>query len=150
MTRREELERRLKNLSAPDNAVWIAIIFQVVAAAGGPPMAFAAIAIMLFWIFIKWLCRWATAHELDAAIRKEQQAEFDARDFIRDRAEAIAGRMQANLEAQIRAEALRNRMKMILDSEAHHRRQAQHDAIMNGRKTERFMGKAIDVTPEKS
>lgn len=124
MTRREELERRYKNLSTPNNGAWAALVFQV-AALIWPEFGLFAIPLILFWLFAVWLARWATAHELDALARKEEQDEADAIDFIRDRNEQIRLRMQAMLEAEARARFQRQGSR------------------------EMFKGNCVDITVEK-
>jgi hypothetical protein len=124
MTRIEELERRYKALSIPNNGAWAALVFQVVALIW-PEFGLIAIPLILFWLFAVWLARWATAHALADAVRKEQQAEADAMDFVRDRNEQIRLRMQAMLEAEARARFQRQGSR------------------------EMFKGNCVDITVEK-
>lgn len=101
MTRREELERRIKSLSN-SRPVWIALALQA-AALVIPFLGIVAIVLMLIWLMIAALARWATKEQLANLARKEQQAEADARDFLQERKEQIQARLQAMLEAEARA-----------------------------------------------
>jgi hypothetical protein len=146
--RRKELERRIKSLSN-SRPVWIAIGCQV-AALIFPFAGVIAISIMLMWLAIAGMARWATEQQLKELDLKERQAEADAKDFIDERSGAIFQRMQATLEAsarQTRADYMRNKMRLMLDEERA-RQQAARARALSGRMGEEFKGNCIDITPE--
>jgi hypothetical protein len=120
-----ELDKQMETFRRVKNW-WVMIGALQLAALVFPPLGASLIGLAGFVVFIIYGMQIITARQISDAVRRERQAEADARDFVRDRATSIQLRMQAMLEKEARERFKRQGSR------------------------EMFRGNCIDITPEQS